>query len=235
MPCPRTWRRPAALALVFLTGGLIANVLIAWSFSHWGHADFDRPRDGGEVSSWPAWAPANWPPWGLRGMRCTLEDMHGVGVAAVFQLMMSPRAMANVNAISISPSVPPVTQFAMAHTVRVSAGFPLLAFSLEYGSSEQGGLPAQRTRAPGLRGGLTPPWSPQSDRLYPIYPLWPGSLVNTVLYASLLYLPFFTCFRVRRWQRLRRGLCSRCAYDLRGTTGAICPECGAPVHPGSDR
>jgi len=27
--------------------------------------------------------------------------------------------------------------------------------------------------------------------------------------------------------RIKRGLCPKCAYDLRGTTSEACPECGA--------
>ena len=34
--------------------------------------------------------------------------------------------------------------------------------------------------------------------------------------------------RVRRLRRIERGLCPKCAYDLRGSAdAAACPECGA--------
>lgn len=33
--------------------------------------------------------------------------------------------------------------------------------------------------------------------------------------------------RRRRRRRLLAGLCARCAYDLRGNTSGVCPECGA--------
>jgi len=38
---------------------------------------------------------------------------------------------------------------------------------------------------------------------------------------------------LRRWRhgryRRRRGLCSRCGYDLTGNVSGICPECGRPI------
>lgn len=33
----------------------------------------------------------------------------------------------------------------------------------------------------------------------------------------------------RRLERIRRGQCPECAYDLTGNVSGTCPECGAPV------
>ena len=66
-------------------------------------------------------------------------------------------------------------------------------------------------------------------RYLPLRPLWPGFAVNTVFYAVILWGLFAGPFVVRRWRRIRRGLCPKCAYDLRGTRGGAataCPECG---------
>ena len=42
----------------------------------------------------------------------------------------------------------------------------------------------------------------------------------------------FTHKRRRARNRLRRGLCPNCAYDLRAhAPGQICPECGTPILP----
>ncbi len=57
-------------------------------------------------------------------------------------------------------------------------------------------------------------------------PLWPGFAVNTVFYAAILWLLFAAPFALRRWRRIERGLCPRCAYDLRGSDESACPECG---------
>ena len=61
----------------------------------------------------------------------------------------------------------------------------------------------------------------------PLRPVWTGFAINTVLYALLGGLLFNGPFQLRRLIRYNRGLCTKCGYDLRGNSGAVCPECGA--------
>jgi hypothetical protein len=42
---------------------------------------------------------------------------------------------------------------------------------------------------------------------------------------------FATYRQTRETERLRKGLCPRCGYDLRGLNTARCPECGTPLRP----
>ena len=56
-------------------------------------------------------------------------------------------------------------------------------------------------------------------------PSWPGFAVNTIFYAVILWLPFAP-FQLRRYVRVKRGHCIKCGYDLRGSSGGGCPECG---------
>lgn len=61
----------------------------------------------------------------------------------------------------------------------------------------------------------------------PYRPLAGGFVINTMLYAVLWAAVLEVPGRVRRWRRMKRGLCPACAYDLRSTlAGAPCPECG---------
>jgi hypothetical protein len=62
----------------------------------------------------------------------------------------------------------------------------------------------------------------------PLSPLWPGFAINTLFYAVVVWLIFAAPFKFRRWRRVRRGLCVKCAYDLRGIDSDKCPECGWP-------
>ncbi len=62
--------------------------------------------------------------------------------------------------------------------------------------------------------------SPFRSRWLPILPVWPGFAVNTLFYAAILWLPFV----LRRWVRVRRGLCPKCAYPMGDS--AVCSECG---------
>ena len=57
-------------------------------------------------------------------------------------------------------------------------------------------------------------------RRLPIRPRWPGFAVNTLFYAAILWLPFV----LRRWLRVRRGQCPKCAYPM--GEAAVCTECG---------
>lgn len=67
-------------------------------------------------------------------------------------------------------------------------------------------------------------------RPIPLRPLWPGFAVNTLFYATLLWLLLFGPPALRRFIRRKRGRCVACAYDLRGVSHVRCPECGVPVN-----
>jgi len=64
--------------------------------------------------------------------------------------------------------------------------------------------------------------------IVPTVPTWPGFAINTVFYAFVLWLLFAAPFAVRRRRRIKRGLCPKCAYDMRGSApdSRTCPECG---------
>ena len=67
-------------------------------------------------------------------------------------------------------------------------------------------------------------------RPIPFRPVWPGFPINTLFYATLLWLVTLGPFAARRVIRRKRGRCIKCGYDLRGTSGGggeACPECGA--------
>jgi hypothetical protein len=63
----------------------------------------------------------------------------------------------------------------------------------------------------------------------PLRPIWPGFAINTVFYAAILWLLFAAPFALRRWRRIKRGLCPKCAYPV--GTSEVCTECGGPVTP----
>ena len=60
----------------------------------------------------------------------------------------------------------------------------------------------------------------------PVAPIWKGILLNTLFYALLFRLFIAAPGRIRRRIRNKRGLCVKCAYDLRGAEHEACPECG---------
>ncbi len=63
--------------------------------------------------------------------------------------------------------------------------------------------------------------------MLPYYPVIPGFAADTALYAGVWWALLFGPGATRRSRRRRRGLCPRCAYDLKGLApGSPCPECG---------
>ncbi len=61
----------------------------------------------------------------------------------------------------------------------------------------------------------------------PLLPIWPGFAINTLFYAVILWLAIPGPFALRRFIRVRRGLCPKCAYPI--GESAVCTECGAEL------
>jgi hypothetical protein len=57
-------------------------------------------------------------------------------------------------------------------------------------------------------------------------PLWPGFLVDTILYAATWFAICFGRAPAKRFIRTKRGRCPQCGYDLRGALEKGCSECG---------
>jgi len=57
-------------------------------------------------------------------------------------------------------------------------------------------------------------------------PILPGFIINTFFYAAIWFVLFFAIGFAKRTIRKKRGRCVKCGYDLRGTSGGGCPECG---------
>lgn len=64
-------------------------------------------------------------------------------------------------------------------------------------------------------------------RALPLIPIWPNFAINTIIYAGILWLIVAAPGKVRRWRRIKRGLCSRCAYPV--GQSQVCTECGRAV------
>jgi hypothetical protein len=63
-----------------------------------------------------------------------------------------------------------------------------------------------------------------STRILPWRPIWPGFLANSAIYAAAWFLVLGGRHSLRAHIRHRRGLCPRCAHDLRASP-TRCPEC----------
>ena len=66
-----------------------------------------------------------------------------------------------------------------------------------------------------------------SNFALPYTPIWPGFAINTFFYTALLWLLIPGPFVLRRFLRVRRGLCPKCAYPM--GESAVCTECGGAL------
>ena len=65
-----------------------------------------------------------------------------------------------------------------------------------------------------------------APRVIPYCPIWPGMLVDSVLYGAALLIARRMLGIVIELSRRRRGRCPKCAYDIRGEFAPGCSECG---------
>ncbi len=64
---------------------------------------------------------------------------------------------------------------------------------------------------------------------YPLRPIWPGAILNSLFYGVILFGLCRAWIALKRRRRSKRNLCARCAYSLDGIASPACPECGQPI------
>ena len=66
-------------------------------------------------------------------------------------------------------------------------------------------------------------------RFLPLNIWWPEFIFNSAVFAVVLIaLRAVLCAALHRFRR-RRGVCPSCSYELGGSEGSSCPECGSEV------
>jgi len=112
----------------------------------------------------------------------------------------------------------------VARIVRIQSGWPWKSFR-HYATSttDMNAWRAQFTFRRSTRVA-----SQESESfLLPLTPIWKGFLYNSLVYFAILITLLFVPWLLRRWIRLKRGLCPRCAYPI--GVSERCSECGTPV------
>jgi hypothetical protein len=190
-------RRHLIIAILLLAG-MVANVPVAW-----GCALLISPTPD-------SWAGAARVPH--RSWICWVR--RGFGVENVFLMRGSISGPASVPLPEYAV-VPPDRHGDTKDLVYASAGWPSLSFRAS-GMVERSYTSGRRL-FPGEVG--YPPVAWQS-----VTTVWPGFVVNTVFYAAVLWLAICGPFVLRRFIRVKRGLCPACAYPM--GEAAVCTECG---------
>ncbi len=162
-----------------------------------------------------AWGCALWSPWRF-GEQTSLER-----ATSVWEEYAPPNAPSfdgpQTDAIGIGYKNSSAYASAPGGIFRAGetrAGLPLKSVRGGFGVIHPGGIVLYR-------------WAvrvPFSHRLIPYRPIMLGSVVNTLLYSAVLWLLIPVPFVLRRFLRVRRGLCPKCAYPM--GESAVCTECG---------
>ncbi len=108
--------------------------------------------------------------------------------------------------------------------VEIAAGWPLRCLERDTGLS-----PFYNAERTVIQAGIPLPplleWiHPLPNRTLPIRAVPAGFTLNTLFYATLLWLLIPGTVALRRLMRVRRGLCPKCAYPM--GESAVCTECG---------
>lgn len=106
-----------------------------------------------------------------------------------------------------------------------AAGWPMLALACTTEVIEgPGNLKYE------VRGGIPIPRDEEDSwrepNVLPFAPLWSGLIGDTAFFAVIWSVVLGVPPACRGSYRRRRGLCPRCAYDLRHDLATGCPECG---------
>jgi hypothetical protein len=207
----KRWIFTILLFLLLVSGGAIVNVAVAWG-CHWRATgtpgqrfSLDEDSAGMLFHRWGGQLTADEELW-VDGERCAGR------VSIVFFVLAPDRSSAPPEVLAIW-----------------EAGWPLRSLEGAQHWVKRGDFEERQRRNIML-------WSPLgrnggSSRLslplgWPLAPIWPGFVVDTLFYAVFLWLLIPGPFVLRRSIRVNRGRCPKCGYDLRGEHAAGCPEYG---------
>lgn len=205
---------------VFIVLGAIVNVAVAWGLvlSIWSFS--------GVVPSYTQTAFPHEEQW-LRRMGWVRDYRPDGTTGKIMVMRFQDLGKPSLQLFIFEEELPPYDLVGGNHGARYPAklvaylyraGFPFR--SVEGGHTLEGAaLNYARARAY---------WAlPMHQRIYrdlPFHPIWPGFAINTIFYATILWLLWATPFALRRRRRVKRGQCPACAYPI--GTNPRCTECG---------
>jgi hypothetical protein len=196
----RNTRLIARLAACTLAGAVI-TVAVAWGCAIWGR----EKRNGPELSDVA---------WSMR-----LPDWPELATHSYWS--STPGLVLGFEIGGFRHGGPQDRIYRIATT---EAGLPLLSMR---GYSANWISTKTRPFGPVLRRG----WHLETEGFYgrdlPVVPVWPGFALDTAFYGAIVLALWSAPGVIRRRTRKRRGRCPACGYDLRGSAGGPCPECGA--------
>jgi hypothetical protein len=229
-------KRAVRIVVLFLLLGAAINVAVAWGCALWSPwPAMSRMDQAGRLPSdlFANVDVARWP------------ELEGVSYRAAFSQSRSSRWGVTMHQLDVG--IYYFGRLGLEDRLRLSAcqaGWPLRALqTVTPAAGWKPDTPARTLVPAGWESGVHVPeslrardWSPHSEHgtphPLPLRPLWPGFAINAVLYGSAMWLLLSPVRgRLRRWRRVRRGLCLECGYPVRGL--GKCPECGVALVSGA--
>lgn len=109
-----------------------------------------------------------------------------------------------------------------------AAGWPVRCLSMQTGTIYNA-LPAEPD---GIQIRWLPGrWPNNRGMFLPRTVEWKGLWIDTAVWGGFWGAMVYGVPTIRARTRARKGLCTRCGYDLGGRQGSPCPECGLMVRP----
>ncbi len=213
-------KRRLLIVAVFLLAGAVVNVAVAWGCAIWIPTSWpsmeEQYRDDnvGELKgdgNWHYWRIAR---WGRPGATYCYSQL------AIMRQRSFARTFTELHPSELAPywadlrTRPAGTGERCVHAL----GWPVVSMWCDY---DVDGRPYE------LLHGLRIPFLPADGdypQAVPLIPIWPAFAINTLFYAVVLWLLICGPFVLRRFIRVKRGLCPACAYP-RGESD-VCSECG---------
>jgi len=238
-------RRRLLIAAIFLLAGAVVNVAVAWGCAAWADVMIRSPVGLSGLS----WLMTDDYTEGISedGTASLLRWSSNVGTLIYFErtrtatldrTMRGSLRMDELSPYWLHLDVPSAAyqsgRIDFENSFTDARGWPALTMWSEYewpphGQTVvvKGGLPLSSRHSVSRRY-----FSPPLPRALPLRPIWSGFAVNTLFYATFLWLLICGPFVLRRFIRVKRGLCPACAYQ-RGES-EVCSECGKDL-PGRAR
>ncbi|MCH8824954.1 MAG: hypothetical protein IH984_15770 [Planctomycetes bacterium] len=192
--------------VLFLLLGAIVNVAVAWGCAMWSPTTHEaRVADSPFLRDLVGFG------YTLRRVVIQHQDYEIIGETADGRLIVEGNSS-------------PLRTMFISDTIR--AGWPMRSCLGNAKGSNETRRWTTRIIYPSLI--LPERWRLLSARpRLPRQPIWPGFAINTIFYATILWLLTLGPFTARRIIRRKRNHCIKCGYDLRGNSGGeVCPECG---------
>ena len=229
--------------VIALALGVTATVVVAWKFSR--EAIYQRTQ--APTRTWNAVRSGNsyWVYHVRRGTgwfqidsNYSSQDLPDSDLITVDRRLRAPSWSKAAMALSDDPDSIMDKEGAYFSWRDTASGWPMLAMRFRERTASKSGLGGNRNL---ISTTVTIQYGhPITDRfglhnILPLRPVWPGFVVNTLLFTMPAYLVLVIVgagtAMLRRSRRRRRGMCTACGYDLAGLNGGRCPECGHAYSP----